>query len=191
MPPENPTSDRSPSLGLSKWFFEEVQPHEPRLRAYLRTQFPKLHDVDDVVQASYLALLRRRMAGDVRSARGLLFTAARNLALDLFRRGRSSPIAAVPLDVAPPAADEGRSAADELCLQQELSLLAEAVESLPRRSREVLKLRKIYGLTHREIARHLSLSERTVNAEVMKGMRLCSAFLRARGVPPPSKGSSA
>ncbi len=191
MPPENPNPARPSALGLSKWFFEEVQPHEPRLRAYLRNQFPQLGDVDDVVQESYLALLRRRMAGDVRSARGLLFTAARNLALDLFRRGRCSPIAAVPLDVAPPAEDGRRSAADELCLQQELSLLAEAVESLPRRAREVLKLRKIYGLTHREIAAHLGLSERTVNAEVMKGMSLCSAFLRARGVPPSPKGPTA
>ena len=191
MPPENPNSTRPAALGLTKWFFEEVQPHEPRLRAYLRTQFPHLGDVDDVVQESYLTLVRRRMAGDVRSARGLLFTAARNLALDLFRRGRCSPIAAVPLDIAPPAEDGRCSAADELCLRQELSLLAEAVESLPRRSREVLKLRKIYGLTHREIADHLGLSERTVNAEVMKGMRLCSAFLRAHGVTPPAAGPSA
>ncbi len=185
-----PNSVSTPEAADIRWFREEVEVHEPRLRAYLRTQFPQLHDVDDVVQESYMALLRRRMAGDVRSARGLLFTAARNLALDLFRRGRSSPIAAVPLDNAPPAADERRSAADELCLQQELSLLAEAVGSLPRRTREVLKLRKIYGLTHREIAEHLGLSERTVNAEVMKGMRLCSAFLRARGVPPLANRSS-
>lgn len=188
---ENPNPARSSALGLSKWFFEEVQPHEPRLRAYLRTQFPHLGDIDDVVQESYLALLRRRMAGDVRSARGLLFTAARNLALDLFRRNRCSPIAGLPLDVAPPVVDERLSAADELCLQQELSLLAEAVESLPYRAREVLKLRKIYGFTHREIAAHLGFSERTVNTEVMKGMRLCSEFLRARGVPSPAKGPSA
>lgn len=33
----------------TRWFFEEVQPHEPKLRAYLRHRFPTLTDVDDIV----------------------------------------------------------------------------------------------------------------------------------------------
>ncbi|HRE82682.1 MAG TPA: sigma factor, partial [Opitutaceae bacterium] len=75
----------------ARWFIEEVQPHEPRLRAYLRRNFPQLHDVDDVVQESYLKICRARIEGRLNSARGFLFTTARNLALDVFRRSRASP----------------------------------------------------------------------------------------------------
>lgn len=174
----------------ARWFMDEVRPHEPTLRAYLRDRFPKLHDVDDVVQESYLALFRKRVQGNLHCVRGLLFTAARNLALDTFRRRQRAPFVELPVDAAPPATDEARSAADEVCHRQELALLAEAVEALPRRAREVLKLRKIYGLSHREIANHLGISERMVNAEVIRGVRLCTEFLQRRGVPLPARGGA-
>lgn len=38
-----------------RWFKEEVQSHEPLLRAYLRRKFPQLNEVDDVVQESFPA----------------------------------------------------------------------------------------------------------------------------------------
>ena len=37
----------------ARWFAEEVQPHEVHLRAWLHKQYPRLGDVDDVVQDSY------------------------------------------------------------------------------------------------------------------------------------------
>jgi hypothetical protein len=46
-----PTPALSPlSSEHARWFAEEVQPHEPSLRSYLRNTFPALPDVDDVVQ---------------------------------------------------------------------------------------------------------------------------------------------
>ncbi|MFO1448281.1 MAG: sigma factor-like helix-turn-helix DNA-binding protein [Opitutaceae bacterium] len=54
-----------------------------------------------------------------------------------------------------------------------------------RRCRQVLKLRKIYGLSHREIARQLGISERTVNVQVGLGVRRCADFLRNQGVLAP------
>lgn len=168
-----------------RWFVEEVQPHEPTLRAYLRHNFPGLTDVDDVVQESYLRLLRARVDGKLRSARGFLFTAARNLALDVFRRRRAAPFE-VNVNGAQFLVPEcGISASESVCREQELGLLAEAIESLPRRCRQVLKLRKIYGLSHREIAEHLEISERTVNVHLSLGVRRCATFLRRRGVALP------
>ena len=45
-----PSSPPSPKADSARWFAEEVQPHEPALRAYLRGSFPKIDDVDDLVQ---------------------------------------------------------------------------------------------------------------------------------------------
>jgi len=61
-PPE-PNSFRCESLHLSRWFVDEVQPHEPELRAYLRTSFPSLADIDDLVQETYARLVQARNAG--------------------------------------------------------------------------------------------------------------------------------
>ena len=45
------------SLEQTRWFSEQVQPHEPALRAYLSKRFPALPDHDDLVQV-VLALQR-------------------------------------------------------------------------------------------------------------------------------------
>ena len=45
---------------LTSWFAEEVQPHESSLRSYLRSVFPSLPDIDDLVQESYARLLRAK-----------------------------------------------------------------------------------------------------------------------------------
>ena len=65
----------------ARWFAEEVQSCEPRLRGYLWNCFPALRDVDDIVQESFLRIWRVRAAQPIRSARAFLFRIARNHAL--------------------------------------------------------------------------------------------------------------
>jgi RNA polymerase sigma factor (sigma-70 family) len=185
-PPAMPPSDSE----QARWFLEEVQPHEPRLRAYLHRKFPRLADVDDVVQESYLKICRARIEGRLHSARGFLFTAARNLALDVFRRRRTAPFDEAGIADQWRVPEGGPGAAELASREQELDLLAQAIEALPHRCRQVLKLRKIYGLPHREIAARLGISERTVNVQVGHGVRRCGEFLRARGVALPDEGES-
>lgn len=165
-----------------QWFARELHPYEPTLRAYLAQRYPTLQDVDDVVQESYLKLLRRRMDGNLTSARGFLFTVAQNLARDMFRRRRRAPFVDDDGRAAATVADERPGTADALCRSQELALLAEAIDALPPRCREVLTLRKIHGLSHKEIAQRLGLAERLVNHEVGQGVRRCAAYLQARGL---------
>jgi len=56
-------------------------------------------------------------------------------------------------------------------------LLTQAVASLPARCRQVFTLRKVYGLSQKEIAAELKISENTVEQHLAKGTRLCSAAL--------------
>ena len=79
----------------SRWFAEEVQPHEPALRAYLTGSFPTLLDIDDLVQDAYARLLNARNAGTVSHPKAYLFATARNAALDLFRRRKIVSIEAL------------------------------------------------------------------------------------------------
>jgi len=67
--------------------------------------------------------------------------------------------------------------------KQELEILRAALQALPTRCRQVFTLRKLYGLSHREIATQLRISERTVEAQIDKAMRRCTDYLRARGLP--------
>jgi RNA polymerase sigma-70 factor (ECF subfamily) len=167
----------------ARWFAEQVQPHESSLRSYLRRVFPGLPDVDDLVQESYARLIRARAAGKVSYAKAFLFTTARNAALDFFRRRQVVRIDGVA-DLAELSVIEDKpDAAEAVSKQQELALLAEAVKTLPERCRQVVTLRLLYAMSHKEIAAELHISDQTVKAQLAKGMRRCAEFLAARGLP--------
>lgn len=170
-----------PPSEQSRWFAEEVQPHESALRSYLRATFPSLPDIDDLVQEAYARLIRAKQAGRVDYARAFLFTTARNAALDIFRRRQ-----VVEIETVGDLSDltihvEGPDAAEQVSKQQELDLLAEAVRGLPERCRQVLTLRLLYGLPQKDIAAQLKISEHTVKAQLAKGMRRCAAYFEQRG----------
>ena len=166
----------------SRWFAEEVQPHESSLRAYLRVKFPTLPDIDDLVQESYARLIRAKAAGRVNYVKAFLFTTARNAALDLFRRHRVVSFEAIGNIAELSVIEEGPSVADVINKQEELQLLAEAVRTLPDRCRQVITLRLLYGLSHKEIGERLNISEHTVKAQLAKGMRRCTAYFEERGL---------
>ena len=180
--PPSTTSAQSSSADAARWFAEEVQPHESSLRNWLRGRFPWLTDVDDLVQESYARLFRARGRGNVVHARSFLFATARNAAFDLARRERVVAIEGVADIEALSVLEDRPGVAEALNHEQEIEILAQAINALPKRCRLVLKLRKLRGLSHREIAQRLGISEHTVNAQLGKGIALCREYLRERGV---------
>lgn len=165
---------------IARWFVTEVQPHRPGLRAWLLARFPTLPDVDDLVQESLARIVRAREASPIRSARALLFTTARNLAIDAVRRQKIVAFESMEemahSSVLPDEADVIATVAK----QQELELLTRAIQSLPDRARQIFTLRTAYGLTQRQIAEKLGVSESTIEKQMAHGIRLCAAFF-ARG----------
>ena len=171
-----------PDADHTRWFTEEVHPHESSLRAYLRGSFPTVRDVDDVVQESFLRLLGARAAQPVRSARAFLFQIARHLAIDTVRREKISPLISVGDFAALPALEEKPDAAAAVATQEKLRLLADAIEALPSRCRQVVILRKLQCFPQREVATRLGLAEKTVEAQLARGIVRCEDYLRRRGV---------
>jgi RNA polymerase sigma-70 factor (ECF subfamily) len=174
MPPSDPETTR--------WFTEEVQPHESELRAYLNAKFPSHRDIDDLVQETYSRLLQARKQAPLRSPKAYLFTTARNAAFDFFRRRKVVTIDGIAEIDLLPVLEDRPGVADAVCHDQELQFLAEAIQALPERCRRVLTLRKLHGLSHREIAQQLGIAENTVNAQVAIGVLRLRDYLRARGI---------
>ena len=157
----------------AQWYAENVQVHETALRDWLRVKFPFLTDRDNLVQESLTRVWRIQQRDAVKSPKALLFTTARNLApFESFEEIDGLSVL-----------DEGASAAEAAAHQQELELLLQAVQALPPRCREVLTLRRIYGLSQKEIAAQLHLSEATVETHVGNGLRACTKFLARFGLP--------
>lgn len=166
----------------ARWFAEEVQPHGAQLKAYLRGSFPSVGDVEDVVQESYLRIWKARAAHPIESAKAFLFKIARHVAVDLVRRDHISPIIGVPDLAAVTVIAEGPGVAESACTSEEVALLAEALDSLAPRCREIIMLRKFQHLTQKEVAERLGISEGTVQEQVYRGLCRCETFLLRRGV---------
>jgi RNA polymerase sigma-70 factor (ECF subfamily) len=166
----------------AQWFAKEVHPHEPELRRWLHGQFPTLTDIDDIVQETYLRLMRAGASDAVRDPRSYLFTSARNVVIDRFRRTgklRTEPL----IDSAESGVlEDGPRAPEILNRAQEIEMLEQAMKTLPARCREVMTLKKVEGLANGEIAERLGISINTVNAQIVTGLMRCRNYLRAHGV---------
>ena len=161
----------------NQWFAEHLQPHEEMLRAWLGARFPQLRDVEDIIQEAYLRVLEARQTRELQSPKAFLFATARNLALDLFRHQRVARTESFADFEQLGVLDEETDIQETVARNQELELLTKAIQSLPDRCRQVLTLRKIYGLPQREIAKQLGISEHTVEGQVTIGVRKCAEYL--------------
>ena len=171
-----------PAMSNAEWFSEHVLPNEPALRAYLHRRFPTLPDHDDLVQETYARMLREKEAGRLTHERAFLFTAARNAAIDLFRRRRTTPHETFDElgDLA--LLEETPGVVESLDREQRLESLLEAIVALPDRCRQVMMLRHLDGLSYKEIAARLEISPETVKVHMIKGVKDCTRFLQQRGL---------
>lgn len=180
-----PSSRSTPDIAERNhvdWFVEEVAPHGNQLKAWLRNAFPSVRDVDDIVQESYIRIWRSYASQPVKFTKSLLFTIARRLALNVVRKDRRSPFLAVTdferLSTADSTTHEAGASA--LGHAEEVELLAEAIDALPSRCREVFILRRLQGIPQKEIAARLGISEETVQRQAANGLRRCEQFVLRR-----------
>lgn len=171
-----------PPSEQARWFAEEVKPYEPALRAYLLKRFPSLPDHDDLVQETYVRLLRAKESGRLTYARAFLFTAARNVAIDLFRRRRV--VSQEPMGEAQEQQvdEDAGDVVTNLEAAQRREMLVEAVAALPERCRQVMVLRYVHNRSHKEIAAELGISAETVKVHQVRGMHECAKYFRRHGL---------
>src|SRR5437868_3178839 len=100
MPPTDPET--------THWFATQLQPHEPLLRAWLRGQFSRQStDIEDVIQETYVRVLRQRTRSEVRSPKAFLFAVARNIVLSQIRHQTVVPMLDLDQNEASGVPDEG------------------------------------------------------------------------------------
>lgn len=168
MPPSDPVQNR--------WFVEQVLPHVPMLRAWLKSRFPTGFEVDDLLQDAFVRVLTAHQERPVQSPKAFLFAVARNLALDRIRRarvtGEGDHLSFDDLEIM----DDVDSVPEAVARNQELETLTRAIQSLPARCRQIFTLRKIYNLSQAEIASRMGISEPTVSAQLTIGVQKCSEY---------------
>jgi RNA polymerase sigma-70 factor (ECF subfamily) len=165
----------------ARWLARNVLPHEPALRAWLARRPVAGLDIDDIVQETYSRLSLTASVEDIRNPRTYLITTARSVMLSHIRHARVVPMHSMTqleaMDFVADEPDPETIAAD----RDELRRLAEAIGQLPPRTREVLVLRRVKGMSQREVAQKLGVAESTIEKQMSKGFSRLAEILGRGG----------
>lgn len=131
----------------------------------------------DLVQDTYVRLLRLGDAHVVEQPRALLHRIAANLAIDHLRKEKNGVQTFDDMDAAMAVPSQSPSPERELLAKQRLRLCLQAIEQLPSRSREAFVLCRVYGYSYQEIAIRMGISESGVEKLLMRALdRSCEAL---------------
>jgi RNA polymerase sigma factor (sigma-70 family) len=172
------------------WLGRHVLPHEPQLRAWLRRRSLGGLEIEDVIQETYTRLVAAESVAHVHDAKNYTFQIAGSVVIDHLRRMKVVPISSVPdldyLEVVSEEPSPERQAID----RDELNRLAHMIASLPGRVRDVFILRRVHGLSQREVALRLGLSESTVEKHMARGFLIMLELTGHGGKQTPHPSSS-
>ena len=163
------------------WLSRHVLPCEPALRGWLirRPNLPA--DVDDIVQETYAILAGLAEVDHIQNPRAYMFEVAKSVILQTVRRRRVVTFEALietdGLEIPDLTPSPETIAAD----RQELGRLAALIAGLPVRCREAFTLRKVQGLSQREVALRMGVSENTVEKHIGKSIALLMAEMGRGG----------
>ena len=142
-------------------FRRDLLPHKDKLyRLALRITLQR-PEAEDVVQETLIrAWERREELGNVESVEAYLLTVCRNLAIDKREKKDNQNVSLGEEEMELPASDI--SPQERLEYEERLRRVHELFSKLPERQRTVMQLRDIEGLSYRETAQAMGITEDVV-----------------------------
>jgi RNA polymerase sigma factor (sigma-70 family) len=162
---------------LDDWFCNEVLPLEPALMRYIRQNWRVSEDVFDLTHDVYALVLNGARKGIPEHSSGYVFAVARNHLIQQARRGQIVSIELMANLDAVASLPDLSMAERHFDARDELRRAYEGLELLPPRCREVVRLRKVEGLTTRETADRLGVGINAIEQQLTKGMRALTDFM--------------
>lgn len=166
-----------------RWLARNVLPHEALIRAKLRNLYLYDLDVEDVIQEMYAKFLTLETLQTIRYPKQYALLTARAIIIDHIRHSRVVSITSCGdlelLEIPEPDANSEQ----RMEFKQEVLAVTAALDQLPKMCRETLVLRRIEGLSQRDVARRLKISEKTVEKHMANGVRLLIKLFGRGGKP--------
>ena len=156
---------------LENWFVSAILPHQAALTAYLTRVCRPSCEVPDLRQETYIRVCESARKSRPRSPKAFLLATARNLVIDRFRRERAVFLDHVDTAVAVELSVDELTPERQLAAGQDLQQLTRAFAKLPERTKSVIWLRRVEGLSQREAAASLGIDEGALEGLMTRGMR--------------------
>lgn len=156
---------------ISDWIAREIIPHEGSVRRWIARRWGHIVDTDDVLQETYCRIASQISINHIENPRAYFFRAAHSVATNIMRRaGIINFTSMAQIDWSnvmdsEPSADRALEAAQEL--DRVNNLMAELSDT----HRKAIELRRIEGLSRKETADRLGITEDALKKHVERGMR--------------------
>ena len=163
---------------------QAFQLHQLSLKRFIGRYLNNAQDIEDVTQEAFLRAYGAEKKTEVRQPKSFLFRIAKNVAITQLRSKSRQITDYIEDQASNDVLVTEWSTEDEVMAQQKLGIHCEAVAALPPKCRRVYLLRKVYGLSHKQIAARLQISTSTVEKHLLKGVEACDRFIQQRNEGP-------
>lgn len=158
----------------------EIRKLHARLQRYISRFCNTREEAEDLTQEAFLRVLEVGSKGNILYPQAYLYRTARNLSLNMLA-SKAHQLSSYIEDLADPnVIEEGVSLETQVGHEQRFELFCHAALDLPERCREVLILRKVYGLSQKQVAQRLDISVSTVEKHLAKALTRCAAYVEHR-----------
>ena len=156
---------------------QAFQKHQGALRRFISRFVQRTQDIDDVAQEAFMRAYRAEKGRPIEQPKSFLFRIAHNVAITELTK-KSHQIIDYIADIDESAVVWLEDSAEEQAMAEELiGIHCEAVAHLPPQCRRVFLMRKVHGMSHKEISVELDISISTVEKHMSKGVRACANFI--------------
>ena len=138
---------------------------------------------EEVVQEMFISIWEKRQKLRVQSSlKAYLFVSVKNRSLNYL----NSKATQVSKKSHSTSADDPIQISDESSIENALrdeelqTLVHEAIQSLPARCQEIFRLNRLEGLSYQQVADHLKLSKKTVEAQMGIAFKKLREFIKKR-----------
>ena len=156
---------------VAAWIAKEILPHEASVRKWLFRRWRGAVVVDDVIQEAYCRLAGLATVDHIYNPAGYFQRTVHAVAADAVRRAKRNGV--VPLtenqwlnviDLEPLADRSVESG-------QQLGRVRKALSELSETCRRAIELRRLEGLSQREVAQRLGVSESVIENHLVRGLK--------------------
>jgi RNA polymerase sigma-70 factor (ECF subfamily) len=143
-----------------------------KLKGFLKKALPKDEDEESIMQDVYLKLwTTRKFIQPDKNFETYLFAIARNLVIDIMRKRLHKQKYLENLCRQLNESQKNSLDTSTIVEYSELEKqIIDLINQLPEKRREIFKLNRLEGLTYKEIAEKLNISENTVDSQMRKAL---------------------
>lgn len=140
------------------------------LRAHVSRRLGSTQEADDMVHDVFLRVLHALAAEDIEYPRAYLYQVTNSVLTDHFRRNQRRGVLAAEVEPVDDTCTPGSEPTpEEVAIGEEAwECLCRVISKLPPKVRQAMILRKIDGLSYREVADAMGISVRTVEKHLAR-----------------------